>query len=198
MTVENNEVNWDIILKASEVATWEAIKKLGLNHSNSDEIQNELVCFILADTPRSKRLAVYVKGDMTKEKLNKLVYSLNKDRSWLNNYYANLSVNVQQDVRCATVRLDRESAKRVVKSAFSGDVIDSEELAIIADKLLAKLNKRQRAILTDVYSKPKVSKKQVALDHDIHWRSVYKAIERAVDIAEKEWLPTWGYTSVAR
>lgn len=188
MNDKNNDVNWEIVQEASHVATKKAIQKLGLKNNDFDEIQNELICFILADTPRSRKFTRYITGDTTKEKLNKLIYSLNTDRSWLNGVIEK-EQRLHDLIGFRVTRLDDVSAKEIVNKTFKGDAIDSEPFALISDKLMETFPKRHRDILIDVFNNPSVSKKVIALNHGVSWRQVYRVIAKANEIAGREWIP---------
>lgn len=190
MNEKNNEVNWGTIQEASSIAAKLAVRKFGFKNYDLEELQNELICFILADTPRSRKFTRYTTGDATPEKLNKLVYSLNTDRSWLNGILHSVSErNFAEGVK--VIRVDNSMAKQIVKTLFSGDTMETEAFHIIGDRLREQLSASQRAILTSVYSNPSISKKDVAIEHGIGWRYVYKVIEKAVAIAQRAWLPVF-------
>jgi hypothetical protein len=191
MNKKNEAINWEIIQEASRAAAKVAVGKFELlRYKDLDEIQNQCICFILADTPRSKKLNRYTHGDTTPEKLNKLIYSLNGDRSWLDGFFPPPTErHNSQGFRVVTV--DAVTAKKIVELVFSGDTMETEAFCIIADKLRMSMSKSQQAILTSLYSNPSATKKQVAIDHGVSWRWVYRVISKAVDIAQREWIPVF-------
>lgn len=192
MTINNDEINWEIIQEASSIATKLAVRNLSVRNNDFDEIQNELIIYILADTPRSRKLARYIHGDTTKEKINKLVYSVTTDRSWLSGIFHNDQAEANNTLKgCRMVLVEPSVAKDIVKKVFSGDIVESESFSIIADKLTNSMSNHHRAILRDVYSNTSLTKKQIASNHGINRSNIYKIIAKAVKIASREWIPVF-------